>query len=62
MNCKHSILGEKQTQREEEEEEEALATSRALWLLSLVVVLMSFSVLLFRSLRDLEACAGNDGT
>ncbi len=51
-------MGEKQTQREEEEEEEeALATSRAFWLLSLVVVLMSFSVLWFRSLRDLEPCA-----
>jgi len=51
-------LGEKQTQREEEEEE-ALKSSRAFWLLSLVVVLMSFSVLLFRSLPDLEPRAGN---
>ncbi len=59
MNCKNSILGEKKTQREEEEEEEALASSRAFWLLSLVVVLMSFSVLLFRFLRDLGPCAGN---
>ncbi len=58
MNCKNSILGEKQTQREEEEEE-ALKSSRAFWLLSVVVVLMSFSVLLFRSLPDLEPRAGN---